>query len=185
MDKNQNDVVFKDMYDFMGQALRPCDINNIKEYEQHEKLFYSDTFLLQSSVFEYYLKGDKIKGTDDTELTMKAIESIADGDALDGMRRDCDFSLMPFISNSAYIKPLQLVGKPKTQLFFPATVSKQNKILNNMKKISAIKLETPSVINYNFEEYMAIQKIQQINKIKKKDRLVDQTLMKHIFTINS
>jgi DNA polymerase III delta prime subunit len=181
LQKTNNDVTFKDIYEFMGEALKPCNMNNIKEYEAHEKLFFSDSFMIQASTYEYYLKGENIKNTQDVELSNGTIESIADGDVINNSRRDCDFGLMPYIANLSFVKPIQLVGKPKTQLFFPSNVSKQNKVLNNHKKIRGLKLEAPETMNYNFEEYNAIQVLQK--NYKKKDHKINQTILKNIFTI--
>lgn len=186
LQNNKKDKSFKDMYDFLGASLKPYTNKNDNTYEEKSKMYYTDSFLLSAATYEYYLKGENVKNTTNIDLIYESIDSIVDGDVLENSRRDADFSLMPYIGHLSFIKPNQLTGKPKTQLFFPANVSQTNKVLNNRKKI--IKLgkefeEKLDVRDYNFEDYITLYTIQNKKKLKKKEQYVNQTTIKNIFSL--
>lgn len=188
LNKNKNDIKFTDMYDYLKTSLKQCNMKNIKSYEKKEKLYYTDSFLLSASVYEYYLKGENVKDTKNMDLVCKSIDSISDGDVLNKSRRDSDFSLMPYIGHLSYLIPNQLTGMPKTQIFFPSNVSKDNKILNNnKKKLSIIKEqineEKNEIKDYNYEDYIYLYTIQNNKKLKKKEQYVNQTKIKNIFSL--
>jgi len=181
--KNVKDKTYKDMYEILGDAFSHCDMNNLVSLTNKEKVFYADTFLIQNSVFEYYLKCENTKGTTNMDLISEAMDSISDGEVLNNSKRDCDFSLMPFVNYTSYIKPTQLCGKAKTQLFFPSVVSRCNKVINHGKTLAKERQNKPELFNYSNMDFSILYKIQKDKKLKKADQLISNTILKKIFTI--
>lgn len=179
--KNTNDKTYNNIYELMSASLKPCDMNNPENLQLKENIYWADTFMVGAASFEYYLKGENCKN--DVNILNKIASSIADGDVLNGMRRDCDFSINKYIAYSEYMKPTQLMGKVKSQIFFPSNVSKQNKVRNNRKKLAAIKSTNSKVMDYTYNEFMYLYKLEKISKIKKKQQKINHTLIKSIFTI--
>jgi len=155
-------------------------MNNIESINNKENVYWADTFMVGAATLEYYPKGENCK---DIEILEEVALSISDGDVLNGMRRDCDFSINKYIAYSEYMKPTQLMGKVKSQIFFPSHVSKQNKVRNNHKKLGALKAKAPEVMNYTYEEFMELYNLEKINKVKKKCQTVPHTLLKPIFSL--
>ena len=85
------------------------------------------------------------------------------------------------------MKPTQLMGKVKSQLFFPSNVSRQNKIRNNGKKLCDIKdkyqYKYPEIKNHSYSEIMQLYKLEKINKVKKKSQIVPHSELKNIFSL--
>ena len=151
------------------------------DLQRKENIYWADTFMVGAASFEYYLKGENCKK--DMDISLEIAESIADGDVMNGQRRDCDFTINKYIAYSEYIKPTQLMGKAKTQIFFPSHVSKNGKINNNRKKMAALKTHNESVSSYGYEEFAELYKLEKIYKVKKKEQTISHTLLKPLFTI--
>jgi len=181
--KNKSDIAFKNLYEFLEEAMKPCNMNNKESMEAKDKLFYSESFILPAAVYEYYLKSENTKYTKDMDLICESIDSIADGDILDAGRRDCDFSMMKFINYSSFMKPTQLCGKPKTQLFFPSNVAKTNKVNNHKKLIINSKNINPELINYKKDDYMMLYKLQKNSKAKRSEQLIPNATLKKVYTL--
>ena len=106
--------------------------------------------------------------------------SIGDSDIMDNRM---DFTKMPFVNYTSFIIPIQCTGKVKTQMFFPANVSKGVKVNNNIKKLNSEKEKNPELFNYKSMDISDIYKIQTLKKLKKKEQMVPNTILKTIFTI--
>jgi len=119
----------------------------------------------------------------DINIMDKISQSITDGDVMNGLRRDCDFSINKFICYAEYMKPTQMMGKVKTQIFFPSNVSKTNKVRNNKKKMAALKQKNPAVINYGYAEFAELYKLEKTNKVKRKEQIIPHALLKPLFTL--
>ena len=180
LESNKKDKTYKDMYDLMGNIFKTCNINNSNELSIRESVYYADSFLVPAVVFEHYPKGENCK---DLDILEEVADTIADGDILNNLNPG-DFSKMPFINYTSYIIPTQLVGRVKTQMFFPANVSKSVKVKNNMKKLNTERARLPVLFNYEDKDIGSIYELQKIQKTKKKDQIISNTLLKSIFTLN-
>ena len=123
--------LFKDMYDLMGSIFKTKNLNDPIEILQKESIYYADSFLVPAVVFEHYPKGENCK---DLSILDESSSTVADGDVLNTANVG-NFSKMPYVNYVSYVIPTQMVGKVKTQMFFPANVSKNTKVKNNMKKL--------------------------------------------------
>jgi hypothetical protein len=167
LNKNVKDKSYNNSYDIYREIFKKSD-----DLIDREKIYYNDSFVVPNIVYEYYLKGSKCK---DLNIMNETIQSIGDGDVLD--KRDGNFSRMPYINYLKFIIPTQKCGKVKSQIFFPACVSKNKKINNNIKKISQCNFNIPnSDIGYLYE-------IQKLSKTPKKEQIIPNSLLKDVFTI--
>jgi hypothetical protein len=169
--KNQNDMFYNNIYDIIYLSLKPYKKENQRSYIQKEKIYYTDEFLITSSVYEYYLYDEN----KDLENKYNIIESLTNSDILPYM----EFSLTPYKANNSLMIPNYNLTKIKKQLFYPSNVSKDNKILNNKKKYIEIKNSN----NYTPEDFMYLYFIQKTMKIKKKDQKIKNKDIKDIFSI--
>ena len=177
---NKKDTTFKNIYDLMGCIFKTKNMNDNNEILQKESIYYNDSFLVPAVVFEHYPKGVNCK---DLSILDDASETIADGDILNTSNPG-NFSKMPYVNYVSYIIPTQLVGKVKTQMFFPANVSKNTKVKNNKKKLNAEREKRPELFSYNDMDIGLIHQLQINMKLKKKDQMINNTLLKSIFTLN-
>ena len=180
LESNKKDNTFKDMYDLMGSIFKTKDMNDPNEILQKESIYYADSFLVPAVVFEHYPKGINCK---DLEILDDASETVADGDILNTQNVG-NFSKMPYVNYVSYVIPTQLVGKVKTQMFFPANVSKNTKVNNNRKKLNAEREKLPALFSYNNMDIGQIYQLQVAMKLKKKDQIISNTLLKSIYTLN-
>ena len=155
-------------------------MNDANEILQKESIYYADSFLVPAVVFEHYPKGENCK---DLCILDDAAETVADGDILNTLNPG-NFSKMPYVNYVSYVIPTQLVGKVKTQMFFPANVSKNTKVNNNKKKLNAEREKRPELFQYNNMDIGQIYELQKAMKLKKKDQIISNTLLKSIFTLN-
>ena len=182
LEGNKKDKSYKDIYDLMGNIFKTKNLNDKQEVLEKESVYYADSFLIPAVVFEHYAKGENCK---DLDVLADAIDTIADGDELGRtMNATQDYSKMPFVNYNSYVIPTQLVGRVKTQMFFPANVSKNTKVNNNMKKLNGERGKNHDLFNYNNMDLGLIYQLQKLKKIKKKDEIISNTLAKSIFTIN-
>ena len=181
--KNINDITFPSLYEFLGESLKTCNMNDPESLEAKEKLFYSESFILPAAVYEYYLKCENTKHTKDIDLINEIIESVADGDILDEGRKDCDFSVMKYVNYASFMKPTQLCGKPKTQLFFPSNVSKTKKINNHNKIASNFKMINTQTANYLKDDFMMLYKLQKDSKAKRSEQMIPNATLKKVYTL--
>ena len=177
--KNINDKNFSNIYNFLHYSLKPHKKNNIESYLKRENLFYNDPFTLESSVFEYYLKGENIKkdiiDNKSLDKMYNIINSICDSDTFE------EKYLYPqYVCNNSYIIPLQSCGKPTGNIFYPSNVSSDRKVSNNNNKL--IKLKDNNIY-FNHENLIYLYKIQKKLKIKKKKQIINNTDIKKIFSL--
>ena len=180
LEKNTKDKKYNNIYDIMSDSFKTCDMNDSASLQDKENVYWADTFMVGAAAFEYYLKGENCK---DINVSSDLSWSFGDADVMNGLRRDCDFTINKFIAYSEYMKPTQQMGKAKTQIFFPSHVSKTSKVKNNHKKMAALKANNPECSHYTYEEYMTLYQLEKINKVTRKEQTVSHTLLKPLFTI--
>jgi hypothetical protein len=172
--KNKNDIFYNNIYDIIHLSLKPYKKENEKSYLEKEKLYYTDQFLITSSVYEYYLYDEN----KDIKNKYNIIESLTNSDILPNMI----FSLIPYKANNSLMIPNYNITKIKKQLFYPSNVSKDNKVLNNKKKYIELKSNN-NCNHYTPEDFMYLHLIHKNMKIKKKDQKIKNKDIKDIFSM--
>ena len=162
---NNKDTFVNDTYDILKQTFKDFDMNDTNQLMLKENLYYSEPFMVSNNIHENYIKliNMKYKPNQRLEKLCQVSEELCDGDIMNQkLQSSKNFSLYPYANYMNNIIPVNtLKGKYKTFFHFPSVVSKNTKIINNLKKIGDItKSSYPNISNCD------LSLIKQITKDK-------------------
>lgn len=158
----KEDIFINDTMDILNKSFQEFNLNDKEELSNKESFYYNEPFLVSSNIRENYIKLSSYKYKKNALENIDEISNtLADGDIIDTyINNSQNYSIAPYANYLNYVIPsYYLQGKYKTFFNFPSIVNKDNKILNNNKKIKKLK-EDEKYHNFTGED------IHYINEFK-------------------
>lgn len=152
--KSENDTCINDTFELLNSTFKKFDINNIEELNKKENLYYNEPFIVNSNIRENYIKLSNYKHKNNIDIINNIADSLSNGDIINKkMEHKKDYSLLKYCNYFNSIIPLYyLNGKYNMFFNFPSNINKDNKIINNNKKMSTIKKQNDKYYNLNLYE---------------------------------
>lgn len=149
------DKFINDTFDLLNKSFKEFDINVKEELNNKESFYYNEPFIVGSNIRENYIKLSSYKYKKNALSKINDIcDSLTSGDLISSQIGNTqNYSLSPYDNYLNYIIPVYyLQGKYNTFFNFPSVVSKDNKILNNQKKMTKLKKDDERYTNLNAED---------------------------------
>lgn len=150
--KNKNDIIFTNDNDILNNTFCKYNLSNDVHLNFKENFYYQNPFLISANVFEHYPNGVECSNIN---VLNSISESIADADLLKSTKYDLYLDM--YASYSNFIMPTQVSGNVNKQIYFPSNINKNNKYLNNIKKIQ--KNKNTKLFNYKTVDFNYISLI--------------------------
>jgi hypothetical protein len=172
----KKDKYFDTIYDILPNIY---DKRN-KEYLDHERLYYADSFIVENYIYENYPKtfnaipkSKPKKQTKQLKNITSVINGIAEADTINA-NMNCNFQLNNYICAMNTINPIVKSEKPYSIPMFPSCVSKMKKA-NPVDNIKIMRDKDTRLFNYKSDD---IELIKIIENIKKEDNVVEENKKK-------
>ena len=166
--KTKGDKFINDTFDLLNKSFKEFDINNREELGDKESFYYNEPFIVGSNIRENYIKLSHYKYKKNSlEKINEIADNLSSGDIINQqINHTKNYSLSQYENYLNYIIPAyHLQGNYKTFFNFPSVVSKDNKILNNQKKIKKLRDDNDIFFSMNVED---INYIQEMKLVKNK-----------------
>jgi len=147
----EQDKKVNDSFILMNKVFENFNINNIKELNEKEQLYYNEPFIVSSHLRENYIKLSKYS-KNNINIIKNISENLCDGDIINKFIDEKQrYELSKYSTYMNGIVPMYyLQGKYKCFFTFPSVINKDNNILNNYKKLQGDEYKNLTLYEKNY-----------------------------------
>lgn len=146
------DKFINDTFDLLNKSFKEFDLNNREDLGRKESFYYNEPFIVGSNIRENYIKLSSYKYKKNALDKIDEISNfLSDGDIINTQISNTqNYSLSQYGNYLNYVIPsYYLQGKYKTFFNFPSVIAKDNKVLNNEKKINKLRKDDERLFHFN------------------------------------